>query len=147
MLFTFLVLSTIFYSLSLNNTEIHIGVSIWGWMGKTSTAPGAYFQMTRLSIRNTMLCVLSYVWLFVTPWTVVPQVPLSRDFSGKNTGVGCHFLLQGWNPHFMPWHAESLPLYHQGSPLPFIICLIFYGEMCLYSSSCLAPISTQYLLP
>ena len=29
--------------------------------------------------------VLSRVRLFATPWTV--------DFPGKNTGVGCHFLL------------------------------------------------------
>ena len=32
----------------------------------------------------------------VTPGTVVCQVPLSRDFPGKNTGVGCHFLLLCW---------------------------------------------------
>ena len=30
-----------------------------------------------------------------TPWTVTRQVPLSMDFTGKNTGVGCHALLQG----------------------------------------------------
>ena len=24
-----------------------------------------------------------------------PQVPLSMEVTGKNTGVGCHFLLQG----------------------------------------------------
>ena len=31
----------------------------------------------------------------VTPWTVARQVPLPWDSPGKNTGVGCHFLLQG----------------------------------------------------
>ena len=35
------------------------------------------------------------VWLSVTPWTVGQLVPLSTDSPGKNTGVGCHFLLQG----------------------------------------------------
>ena len=30
-----------------------------------------------------------------TPWTVARQAPLSMRFSGKNTGVGCHALLQG----------------------------------------------------
>ena len=30
---------------------------------------------------------------FATPWTVALQVPLPWDFPGKNTGVGCHFLL------------------------------------------------------
>ena len=28
-------------------------------------------------------------------WTVMHQASLSMEFSGKNTGVGCHALLQG----------------------------------------------------
>ena len=45
-----------------------------------------------------------------------------RDFSGKNTEVGCHFLLwgifltQGLNPCLLHWQAGSSPLSHQGSP-------------------------------
>ena len=35
------------------------------------------------------------VQLFVTPWTVAHQAPLSMDFPGKNVEVGCHFFLQG----------------------------------------------------
>ena len=35
------------------------------------------------------------VRLCSTPWTVAPQAPLFMGFSSKNTGVGCHFLLQG----------------------------------------------------
>ena len=40
------------------------------------------------------------------------------NFSGKNTGVGCHFLFQGIFPaqglnpnllHFLRWQADSLP--------------------------------------
>ena len=31
----------------------------------------------------------------VTPWTRAHQAPLSMEFSSKNTGVGCHSLLQG----------------------------------------------------
>ena len=34
----------------------------------------------------------------MTPWTVARQVPLSMDFLGKNTGVGCYFPLQGILP-------------------------------------------------
>ena len=30
----------------------------------------------------------------VTPWTVAHQALCPWDFPGKNTGVGCHFLLQ-----------------------------------------------------
>ena len=45
------------------------------------------------------------------------------DFSGKNTEVGCHFLLQeifptqGSNPHTLHWQVGSLPLGHLGSPM------------------------------
>ena len=28
-------------------------------------------------------------------WTVAIEAPLSMGFSGKNIGMGCHFLLQG----------------------------------------------------
>ena len=44
------------------------------------------------------------------------------NFPGKNTGVGCHFLLQGifltqgLNLHLLYWRAEPLPLSHQRSP-------------------------------
>ena len=60
---------------------------------------------------------------FVTPWTVALQAPLSMGiFPGKNSGVGCHFLLQGIFPtqglnlHLLHWQVDSLPLCHQGSP-------------------------------
>ena len=51
----------------------------------------------------------------VSPWEVATQVPLSMDSPGRNTGVGCHFLLQGifqiqgWNPG-LP-HCRQI-LYH-----------------------------------
>ena len=39
--------------------------------------------------------LLSHVWLLVTPWTLPARLLCPWDFPGKNTGVGCHFLLQG----------------------------------------------------
>ena len=45
-----------------------------------------------------------------------------HGISSKNTGVGCHFLLQGifptqgLNPFLLRWQAESVPLSHLGSP-------------------------------
>ena len=50
---------------------------------------------------------------FFCPW----------GFPGKNTGVGCHFLLQGIfptqgsNPYLLHWQANSLPLSHQGNSI------------------------------
>ena len=44
------------------------------------------------------------------------------DFPGKNTGVDCHFLLQGIfltqgsNPSLLHEQADSLALNHLGSP-------------------------------
>ena len=65
------------------------------------------------------VCMLS------TLWTVACQAPLSILFPGKNTRVGCHFLLQGIYPtqgsnpclsHLLHWQLDSLPLHHLGSP-------------------------------
>ena len=43
-----------------------------------------------------------------TPWTTVGQAPLARNSPGKNTGVGCHFLLQG----IFPTQGPNLGLLH-----------------------------------
>ena len=37
---------------------------------------------------------LSRAWLLATPWPAAYQAPLSMDFPGKSTGVGCHCLLR-----------------------------------------------------
>ena len=49
-----------------------------------------------------------HVWLFATPCTVACQAPLSMGIPDKNTGVGCHSLLQGV---FMP-QGLNLGLLH-----------------------------------
>ena len=50
-------------------------------------------------VEHTCVCVcllLSHVQLFRTPWTIGLLCP--QNFQGKNTGVGCHSLLQGIFP-------------------------------------------------
>ena len=42
-----------------------------------------------------MLSCFCHVQLFATPWTVATRLLCSWDSPGKNTGVGCHALLQG----------------------------------------------------
>ena len=49
----------------------------------------------KLKVKVKLLC---RVQLFVTPWTVAYQAPLSMESPGKNTGVGCYFFLQGIFP-------------------------------------------------
>ena len=55
-------------------------------------------EMTSLILHGVCVWVLSHVWPFVTPWTVATSLLCPWDFPGKNTGVGCHFLLQGLLP-------------------------------------------------
>ena len=54
---------------------------------------------------------LSHVQLFSTPWTVAHQAHLSMEFPGKNTGVGCHFLLQAL-PNLGIKSSSSVSLLH-----------------------------------
>ena len=44
-----------------------------------------------------------------TPWTAAYQAPLSMDFPGKSTGVGCHCLLQ--------LNTLKEPIWEKTSPL------------------------------
>ena len=57
-----------------------------------------------------------------TPWTEFILCPW--NFPGKNTGVGCHFLLQGiflsqrlnlYLLRFLHWQVNSLPLHRLGN--------------------------------
>ena len=41
-----------------------------------------------------VLQLLSHVQLFATPWAVAQQSTWHMGFPGKDTGVGCHLLLQ-----------------------------------------------------
>ena len=67
--------------------------------------------------------VLNHVLLFVTPWTVHARFVCPWDFPGKNTGVGCHSLLQkifptqGLRPGLLHWLVDSLPFEPPGKPL------------------------------
>ena len=72
--------------------------------------------------------------IFVTLWTVAlcPQ-----DFPGKNTGVGCHALLQGivptwgFNPYLLCLlcgQAGSLPLVPPYGKAPYGACAVLNVE-------------------
>ena len=72
------------------------------------------------------VCVQSCVRLFKTLWIVARQAPRSRDFPGKNSGLGCHFLLRGTFPtqgqstrllRLLHWQVDSLPPAPRGTPV------------------------------
>ena len=62
-----------------------------------------------------------------------------QGFPGKNTGVSCHFLLQGIFPiqglnscllHLLLWQVDSLPLCHLGSIYIYMyVCVYIYIYM------------------
>ena len=77
------------------------------------------------SAGHCCLVAKSQLTLYETPRAVARPSPLSMsplDFPGKNTGVGCHFLLQGPCPTqgsnlcLLHWQADSLPLSPQVRP-------------------------------
>ena len=89
------------------------------------TAWGFIFFKARNKIT---MCMYSVTQLWLTLCDPLDCSPLGSSvheiFSGKNTGAGCHFLLQGdfSNPGIEPMspaspvlQADSLPLSHQGS--------------------------------
>ena len=77
---------------------------------------------------------LSHVQLFATTWTPLqpPRVLCPRDFPGKNTGMGCHSILQG----IFPTQRSNRGLLHCGQ--------IFYHLS--HRASPLLIISSCYLL-
>ena len=77
------------------------------------------------------VCVshFSPVSLFVTPWTIAVQAPLSMEQSRQEYGVGCHsllqmiFLTQGLNLGLPYCRGSLYYLSYQGSPkCVFVMC-------------------------
>ena len=80
---------------------------------------------------------LSCVQIFVTPWTVAHQAPVSIGFCRQEHWSGLPFSppwslpTQEFNLYFLHWQADSLPLSHEGSPFltlfhnKLIIILLF----------------------
>ena len=82
-----------------------------------------YYVASSPEIKYMKVKSLSRVWIFATPWMATCQAPLSMVFSGKNTRVGCHLLLQGIipsqesNPGILHYRQILCHLSHQDSPM------------------------------
>ena len=84
-------------------------------------------------IHTYFMCVnvCCHVWLFATPWTVPARLLCPRDFSGKNTGVGCHFLVKGIFPTQESNTSSASPsfagrFFTTEPPGKFYICICIY---------------------
>ena len=80
------------------------------------------------------------VRLFVTPWTVAHQAPLSMGFSRQEYWSGLPFptpgdlLTWGWNPHLLHllhWQVHSLPLEPPGKPTKIQLVINSNFNMCI----------------
>ena len=83
--------------------------------------------------------VLSHFQLSATPGTVIHQALCPLAFPGKNTGVGCLFLLQGIFPTqgsnltllcLLHWQADSLPTEPLGKS--HIVLYYNFNQSCLF---------------
>ena len=89
-----------------------------GHLTKADTQMARSQMFTGVSLLLLLLSHFSRVRLYATPQMAAHQAPPPRDSPGKNTGVGCHallqriFLTQGSNPG-LP-HCRQI-LSHQGS--------------------------------
>ena len=54
-----------------------------------------FSTQAELLLKAKLKVLVSHVQLFETPWTVAHQALCPWNPPGKNTGVGCHDLLQG----------------------------------------------------
>ena len=97
--------------------------------------------------KRSGVCVqwLRCIWLFATPWTVAHQVLLPWDFPGKNTGVGCHFLLQGIFPTRDRTHVWIMSIDYvlimSINSWVLITILMYYECSCIHVlNSCIANI-------
>ena len=115
-----------------------------GFPGGSEVKASAYNEGDLSSI----LCILSrfsLVRLFVTPWTVAHQILSPGDSPGKNTGVGCHALLQGIFPTqgltlhllcLLHCQVGSLPLTAPGKPMWLWSRLNFFWGLVSFPTTC-----------
>ena len=90
----------------------------------------AWMQMYLLYITWMHLSVsLSVVFSSATPWTVATRLLRPCDFPGKNTGRGCHsllqriFLTQGLNPGLL--HRSQILYCLSHRELHGYICILY----------------------
>ena len=120
-------------------------------------SPGVFFflisSLISALIHWLVVCSQSFssIWLCdpVNQISCPPVFSVHGIFSGKNTGVACHcllqgiFLIQGLNPcllSLLHWQADSLPLHHMGSPNGYVVAY-YLASVCLWFSTFFFPCS------
>ena len=81
-----------------------------------------------MQLSSSSICMFSHSVaqscpIFVTPWTVTHQAPLSMEISRHEYRCGLPFSTpgdlsdSGSDPHLLHWQVDSLPLNYLGSPI------------------------------
>ena len=107
----------------------------------THTHTYTYTYCVPVCVCTLVVCILSHIWLFVTPWTVARQAPLSMGFPRWEYWSGLPDLLlqeifptQELNPSLLSllhWRAHSSPLALPGKTID--ICAYIYMYICKFS--------------
>ena len=109
-----------------------VGYSPWGPKESDTTEQLTFFWPVKSTLAPRPILFLSVVacglvakscLTLATPWTVTYRLFCPRDFPDKNTGVSCHFLLQGIfrtqescaTCGLLPCRQTLYQLSHQGS--------------------------------
>ena len=82
------------------------------------------WEYTNCTCWKACVCMLSHVWLFVTPWMEATRLLCSWCFPGKNSEAGCHFLLQGIFPT-QGSNPQLLYLLHWQVGFLGVFCIFF----------------------
>ena len=101
-------------------------------------APGQTWVLPALWAQS-----LGLIRLFTSPQTEEPGGLPSMGFPRQNSGVGCHFLLQGIfpsqgsNPCALPWQSDSFTTEPPGKPIldPFSFCPQSLAGLSLWEAS------------
>ena len=147
--------------LSVGRTTVH-KLAIWWWtcLLKMALSLQLHFSFTasNLDPKAPMKTLLSMLVLCDSLWAhgLLPARLLRPwDFPGKNTGVGCHFLLQGifltqgsntYLLHLLHWQADSLPLSHLGSHVKLLLPRGGYMRGTAYSVILLVSLLNKLIL-
>ena len=104
------------------NTLISDSQPLWLWKNKFLWfKPPSSWYFVMAALENKCVCdhLMSRVWLFVTPWTVSHQAPLSMEFSRQEYWSGLPFPIPGDlpNPKIEPTSPVSPALQAQALPL------------------------------
>ena len=117
---------------NISRIRVEGGNSMLRWSWRDGLVNTHHLKIYCVFSNFVVVQLLSHVQHFCDPHELQHAKLLCPwDFTGKNTGIGCHFVFQGIfptqgsNPYLLHWQVDSLLLSHQGSPFSDLTSKIF----------------------